>query len=92
MRCTDPRPDPITNSTLHYGDCCNEYGVTPKPLWVLVLQALLTALVFDLGGHIWTGKASRIAVDNVGSFQFLYLVTQAVMASVATYSILKSHN
>ena len=28
MRCTDPRPDPLTNSTAHFGDCCGAYGVT----------------------------------------------------------------
>lgn len=28
MSCTDPRPDPLTNSTAHFGDCCGVYGVT----------------------------------------------------------------
>lgn len=28
MSCTDPRPDPLTNSTAHFGDCCSVYGVT----------------------------------------------------------------
>ena len=28
MSCTDPRLDPLTNSTAHFGDCCSVYGVT----------------------------------------------------------------
>lgn len=92
MSCTDPRPDPLTNSTVHFGACCGTYGVTPKPLWVLLLQSLLAALVFDLSGHMWNGKAALFAFEEMSLFSFSYLMVQGILAMISTYSILKKYD
>lgn len=64
----------------------------PKPLWVLLLQALLTALIFDLGGHMWSGKADLFRFEAMSHLSKAYLLLQGVLAMVSTYSILAKYN
>jgi hypothetical protein len=59
---------------------------------VLLLQALLAALIFDLSGHMWTGRATLFRFNDMSTVSCAYLILQGILAMVSTYSILKKYN
>ena len=90
MLCTDPADAAsyAARGNAHYGDCCQEYGLTPKPLWVMLLHSLLVALVVDTPGYLWTGKASMFNPQELPWHVLLFLAAQAAVACISTYSLL----
>jgi hypothetical protein len=54
-----------------FGACCNEYGFTPMPIWVLYLQSIVSALVFDMPQYCATGYAAPPRMDQALTVAFL---------------------
>jgi len=90
--CTNPLPDPVTNSTDHFGDCCDEYGITAKPLWVLFTQSVFTALVVDMIPYLLRGTTNYFTWGSMATLPACFLILQSLLSTVITYAIMAKYD
>ena len=87
--CTDPASDE-SGSTAHYGDCCSQYGITPKPLWVVLVQAIGIALIFFVPGYLSTGCSNETFPIHPVSVSVMIL--QSLVSFISTMAIMINYD